>query len=80
MTLPERSSWSAVERREAPGSSQGPAAPGPPPPSKPWVPETRRAGGPVSAALWEPRKLPGASRRSIPSGETEKGQTGAERL
>ena len=64
----------AVERREALGLTLRARAPRDPHhPQKPRVPEARRAGGPIArAALWEPRKLPGASRRSIPSGETEK--------
>src|SRR5215213_3206697 len=44
----------AMERREAQGPSQGPVRP-------------RKTHRPVSqAGLREPRKLPGASRRSIP--------------
>src|ERR1700749_5109278 len=56
--------WSARRRRAL---RKGPRAPGPPPPSKHWVPEAWRAGWPLAkAGLTEPRTLRGASRRSIP--------------
>src|ERR1700749_2806633 len=70
--------WSARRRRAL---RKGPRAPGPPPPSKHWVPEAWRAGWPLAkAGLTEPRTLRGASRRSIPlpfGREKENRETGA---
>ena len=59
-----------LERREAQGPSHGPARHGTPTPLLTWVPEARRAKpADRKAGEREPRKLPGASRRSNPSKE-----------
>ena len=72
----------AMESREAQSLSQRLARPGTPTPLEAYG--SRKLGvqtGPSQGPEREPRKLPGASRRSIPLfGETEKGKTGAERL
>jgi len=63
----------ALERREAQGSSQGPARPGTPIPSIHLGPGSSACeAGRSQGRLREPRKLPGASRRSNPSSEGER--------
>ena len=68
----------ALERREAPGPSQGPRAPGPPPPSKPTGPGILARDRPSQSRSGELRTLPGASRRSNPLFEGKEKRAPAE--
>src|SRR5688572_27509922 len=64
-----------MEPREAQGLSPGPARPGTPTSLLDLGPgSSARTTGRSQGRSREPRKLSGASRRSIPSGETEKGK------
>ena len=72
----------ALERREAQGShAEGPRAPGPPPPQDLGPGSSARDAGRSQGRRREPRKLPGASRRSNPSfggkGKRDTGHPGA---
>jgi len=57
----------ALERREAPGPSQGPARPGTPTPLKAYGSRNLGVRPAFAKPVGELRKLPGASRRSNPS-------------
>jgi hypothetical protein len=73
-TQPVCSERFAVERREAQGSSQGPARPGIPTTLKPWVPESWRvtANPRTGFVKGASHQASGASRRSIPLGGKRK--------
>ena len=62
----------ALERREAPGPSQGPARPGTPTPLKAYGSRNLGVRPAFARPVGELRKLPGASRRSNPLFEGRK--------